>query len=101
MFIIPSSVFHTLLKIFAQVVAALFPSGAVTTTPWGVSLTNRVVSMFEIIKLANRPCLKPGTPLYCRKCLIPSGEHLRVRQQIVEHVLAWTDDNHTFILSQC
>ena len=38
---------------------------------------------------------------YCRKCLVPCGEDLRVPQQIVEHVLAWTDHNHTFALSQC
>src|SRR5260370_34411398 len=37
---------------------------------------------------------------YCRKCLVLCGEDLRVRQQIMEHVLAWTDDNHTFASSQ-
>src|ERR1700726_757954 len=57
MFVIPLSVCHTLFESFAQkVVTALFPRGVVITTPSGVSLTNRAVSMFEIIKLADGPC---------------------------------------------
>src|SRR6516165_4596833 len=40
-----------------------------------------------------------STP-YGRKCLVPCGEDLRVWKQIVEHVLPWTNHNHTFALGQ-
>src|SRR5271165_7669998 len=47
------------------------------------------------------PRLKQDVPLDRRKRLVPSGENLRVRQQIVEYVLTWAHDNHTFVFCQC
>jgi hypothetical protein len=83
-------------------------------TPYGVSGTilNRTDRVEEVrpsgwdlsncLRLPLQRFLTQCVPTpYCRKCLVPCGEDLRVRQQIVEHVLAWTDDNHTFALSQC
>ena len=56
--------------------------------------------MFEMTQPANGPSLEMDIPLDGRKCLAPGSERLRVRQQIVENVLPWTDDNHPFVLSQ-
>jgi hypothetical protein len=52
--------------------------------------------LLRLPRFLTKPVLTP----YCRKCLVPCGEDLRVRQQIVEHVLAWTDYYHPFALSQ-